>query len=87
MNYYTGKIINDLLNDENVHYTRYAFFDFRGGCIKGIEFFYPENRSIKIQIEDFKFIDPCKNDRKWDLDLVLKEKISDIKTLYNIEIP
>jgi len=79
MRKYINQPVENLLLGMKEKYLSYVFIDEPPGNLIGVSFKFPSNKCVDIYVSSFKYLKQLSMERKWDIELFKREKISDIK--------
>jgi hypothetical protein len=81
---FIGNAVDSFLNNKTIpKYQEYIFVDGKPGMLTGLNLKYSDNIFVELEVTQFKHMNPFDVNRKWRLDELRKEKISEIRIIYN----
>ncbi len=82
MEKFIGGSIEKFISDSTIKaYSDFIFVDQKPGELSFISFKYTDDIFIDIYIDDFKYLNQFNEQRRWDFELVKRERIDRIKIL------
>ena len=83
-NSFIGKPVDSfLMNEIASKYKESVFVDAKPGMLTCLSLKYSDSVFVEIEVVEYKYMNPFDVNRKWSLDLFKREKISQIKILYD----